>query len=37
MSDRQWRIRFFLDREQRLRDRALSDLGIDSSCADVIW
>ena len=25
-----WEIRFFLDREQRLRDRALFDLAIDS-------
>ncbi len=25
-----WAIRFFLDREERLRDRALFDLAIDS-------
>lgn len=28
-----WAIRSFLEREGRLRDRALSDLAIDSSCA----
>jgi hypothetical protein len=26
-----WAVRFWLDREQRLRDRALFDLAIDSS------
>lgn len=30
-----WAIRFFLDRERRVRDRALFDLAIDS--VDVTW
>jgi hypothetical protein len=28
-----WAVRFWLERERRLRDRALFDLAIDSCCA----
>jgi hypothetical protein len=32
-----WAIRFWLDREQRLRDRALFDLAIDSKLRGAMW
>ena len=32
-----WAVRFFLDRERRIRDRALFDLAIDSSFAAATW
>jgi hypothetical protein len=32
-----WAIRFFLDREGRMRDRALFDLAIDSKCGGATW
>lgn len=32
-----WAIRFFLDREGRLRDRALFDLAIDSKLRGATW
>jgi hypothetical protein len=32
-----WAIRFFLDREGRVRDRALFDLAIDSKLRRCIW
>lgn len=32
-----WAIRFFLDRERRVRDRALFDLAIDSKLAAATW
>jgi hypothetical protein len=32
-----WAIRFHLDREGRLRDKALFDLAIDSKCAAATW
>lgn len=32
-----WAVRFFLDRDRRIRDRALFDLAIDSSFAAATW
>jgi hypothetical protein len=32
-----WAVRFFLEREGRLRDRALFDLAIDRKLRGVIW
>ncbi len=32
-----WAIRFFLDREERLRDRALFDLAMTANCGAAIW
>lgn len=32
-----WSIRFFLDHEGRMRDRALFDLAIDSKLRGCIW
>lgn len=32
-----WAIRFHLDREGRLRDKALFDLATIASCADATW